>query len=160
MIPPIMTIEEFLSHAIAIEREAIERYREFELQYSRRGESVLAGLCANLAALEGEHLEQLRARSAGLTLPAIDDHAYRWLDGDSPEAPERRLFHAAATRRDLLMIALRSEAAAQMFFAWVARTTPSAPVRHLAEAMALEEAQHVSWLEQALSYDQPAPVSA
>ncbi len=58
MIPPIETLEEFLAHAIAIEHEAVQRYREFETHFASRGEEVLGGLCRNLATLEGEHLQR------------------------------------------------------------------------------------------------------
>lgn len=160
MLRPIQTLEEFLAHAIAIEREATERYREFELHYARRGDAVLSGLCGNLATMEGEHLEELRLRSQGLALPAIADHEYRWLDGASPEAPARTLFYTAASRRDLLQIALRAEKAAEMFFSWVARTSHSAAVRDLARDMAREEAQHVGWIEKALDYGSPSPIPA
>ncbi len=152
MAPPIKTLEEFLAHAIAIEHEAAQRYREFEVHFASRGDEVLVGMCRNLATLEGEHLASLVASSRDLNLPAIDDHDYRWLDGVSPEAPARELFFSVATRHDLLDVALRGEASAQRFFAWVARTSPVEAVRLLACEIAREEAQHVFWLKQALGY--------
>ena len=153
MIPPIETLEEFLAHAIAIEHEAVQRYREFETHFASRGEEVLGGLCRNLATLEGEHLERLVESSRDLDLPAIDDHDYRWLGGASPEAPARELFFRVATRHDLLTLALRGEESAQRFFDWVARTSPVETVRSLAREIAREEAQHVLWLKQALGGD-------
>lgn len=157
---PIQTLEEFIAHAIAIEQEATERYREFELHFAQRGEEVLEGLCRNLAALEGEHLEQLRARSRDLTLPAIAADEFRWIEGHSPESIPRDLFYSVASKRDLLLLALRAEAGAQFFFAWVARTTPDARVREIAHQMSREEAQHVNWLEQALGYRSASPIPA
>jgi rubrerythrin len=157
---PIHSLEEFLAHAIEIEREATERYREFELHFALRGDVVLEGLCRNLSQLEGEHLEQLRAKSRGLDLPAIAADEFRWIEGHSPEAIPLDHFHSATTRRDLLLMALRAEAGAQFFFAWVARTTHDARVRELAREMAADEAQHVRWLEQALGYGSISPVPA
>lgn len=153
MIPPIEKLEEFLAHAIAIEHEATQRYREFEAHFASRGEKVLVGLCRNLATLEGEHLEHLIESSRDLDLPTINDHDYRWLEGASPEAPARELFFRVATRHDLLTVALRGEASAQRFFDWVARTSPVETVRSLAREIACEEAQHVLWLKQALGDD-------
>ena len=44
---PIDSIERFYAHAIALEREAAERYAEFAVHFADRGEEVLAGLCGN-----------------------------------------------------------------------------------------------------------------
>ncbi|HYC35597.1 MAG TPA: hypothetical protein VEC19_04190 [Usitatibacter sp.] len=55
MIEPIRTLEEFHAHAIAIEREAAERYDEFASYFRDKGEAVLSGLCANLARMESDH---------------------------------------------------------------------------------------------------------
>ena len=45
----IASVEEFYAHALAIEREAMERYDEFGAWFAARDEDVLAGLCWNLA---------------------------------------------------------------------------------------------------------------
>ena len=160
MIRPIDTLEEFLAHAIAIEREATERYREFELYYVRRGNDALAALCGQLALMEGEHLEQLRSRSRGLDLPILAETEYRWLEGESPEAPPRSAFFASNDRRDLLGVALRAEAATALFFGWVARTSRNAEVRAMAGEMAREERQHAEWIEKALGYRPASPIPA
>jgi rubrerythrin len=160
MIRPIQTLEEFLAHAIAIEHEAAERYREFQAHFASRGDDVLAGLCCNLAAIEAAHLARLLTGSRDLDLPAIADHDYRWLEGVSPEAPARELFFRVANKRDLLAVALQGEANAQRFFAWVAHTSPAEAVRSLAREMASDESQHVGWLEQALGYGSASPITA
>ena len=160
MIHPITSLGEFLAHAIAIEHEATERYREFEEIYGRRGEPAMAELCANLARLEGEHLEAMRSRSHGVSLPDIPSEQYRWLEGASPEAPARTILDAAGSRRDLLRIALRAESGAVLFFHWVARTATDPQVREMAREMAREEEQHVAWLERALGYASPSSVPA
>lgn len=157
---PIVTLGEFLAHGIALEREAAERYREFERHFEQKGEEVLAGLCRNLAGHEENHLHEMLERSRTLELPAIAPDEYRWLEGTSPEAPDRELFFSVASPRDLLLLALRAEAGAQFFFAWVARTSPDAVVRELARGMSREEAQHVSWIEQALGYRSLSPIPA
>jgi rubrerythrin len=157
---PILSLGEFLAHGIAIEREAAERYREFEQHFAKKGEEVLSGLCGNLAGHEEEHLREMVERSRSLQLPVIATDDYRWLESASPEAPERELFYSVASPRDLLLLALRSEAGAQFFFAWVARTSPDAVVRELARGMSREEAQHVQWIEQALQYRSPSPIPA
>jgi rubrerythrin len=155
---PIATIEEFYAHALAIEREAAERYEEFEAWFNDRGADVLAGLCHNLAVLERSHLAALLDASRGLTLPAIPGDGYRWLEGGSPEAAARALFHRVASERHLMEIALHAEKKAQRFFEWVAEQAPSEPVRALARELAQEEAEHVRWVSSALEYSPAEPI--
>jgi rubrerythrin len=149
---PIRTPEEFLAHALAIEHEAADRYREFERYFSDRGEEVLAGLCRNLARFEQEHYEQLLEQSRGRSLPAIDDRHYHWLGDGSPEAPAREFFYRVANARQLLEVALQAEHNAADFFRWAASSAPDEAVRRMAGEMALEENEHVSWVTQALEY--------
>ena len=146
------SFEEFLAHAIAIEREAALRYRQFQAHFAERGEDVLAGLCANLAAFEQQHLDDLLDRARGLALPAIAAHAWRWLDGRSPETDAPEVLYRIATPRQLLAVALMAEHRARAFFEAVARTAPDAQVARMATAMAGEEDEHVGWVSRALEY--------
>jgi rubrerythrin len=149
---PIATVEEFYAHALAIEREAADRYEEFADYFNARGDDVLEGLCRSLAGLERGHHAQLAAASSRFTLPAIAAQDYRWLEGASPEAAAREALYRIASPRDLLEIALKAECRARDFFLWIAATASSLPVRQLASDMALEELEHVSWVRQALEY--------
>ncbi len=155
---PIRSVEEFYAHAIAIEREAMERYREFEAYFSDRGEPVLAGLCRNLAQGEHDHYDLLVEAASGLTLPTIHASEYCWLDRSSPEAAPHEFFYRVASPRQLLEIALEAERCARRFFGRVAETSPSQEVRDLALDMVLEEEQHVAWVTQALEYSAGAGV--
>jgi len=155
---PIATVEEFYAHALAIEREAAERYAEFEAYFTDHGSDVLAGLCRNLAALEGEHLAMLLQESSALRLPAIRAGDYRWLESGAPEAAARELFYRAANERQLMEIALQAERRAQRFFEWVAEYAPDDDVRRLAREMAAEEAEHVRWVSSAIEYVPPKSI--
>ena len=149
---PIRTVEEFYAHALAIELEAAERYSEFEAYFRDRDEVVLAGLCANIGRMEGEHFRELVAASRHLRLPAIDPGAYCWLEAGSPEAPAREFFYRIATPRHLLEVALQAETNALAFFHSVALTSDSVEVCALARQMAEEEKEHVVWVRNALEY--------
>lgn len=157
MLQAIRTVEEFLAHALAIEREAAERYREFEAYFRDHSQEILAGLCGNLAGLEEEHFALLVKESRGRKLPVIAADEYRWLESGAPEAAARELFYRIASERHLLEVALHAEREAQRFFEWVALGTPDKKVRELAREMADEEAQHVRWVEQAIEYRPSAP---
>jgi rubrerythrin len=154
---PIATVEEFYAHALAIEHEAAQRYGEFATYFSDRGEEVLAGLCRNLAVLEDGHYHQLVRAAQGLTLPAINEDRYHWLDPGAPETALRELMYRVAQPGQLLQVALESERRARDFFAWVARSAASATVRELAAVMAADEGEHVHWVKDALDYHQGPP---
>jgi rubrerythrin len=146
---PIATIEEFYSHALAIEREAAERYAEYADWFATRSDS-LTQLCKRLAALEREHFEELAAACADFELPEVGLGQYRWLEQDSPEALAREFVYRVASPRQLLEIALAAELRAQAFFVWIARTAPQRSVRELAAIMAAEEGEHVTWVREAI----------
>ena len=148
----IASIEEFYAHALAIEREAAERYREFERWFRERDDEVLAGLCASIGQAEEEHYRALARDSRGLQLPALAEGQHSWLEVGSPEAPVRELFYRVAEPRHLLQIALQGELEAAAFFNWVERTAPDPAVRAAARRMAMEEEQHVAWVGGVLEY--------
>jgi rubrerythrin len=154
---PIATVEEFYAHALAIEREAAERYGEFAAYFNDRGEEVLAGLCRNLATLERGHYHQLVRACEGLTLPVVSEASYRWLEAGAPETPARELFYRIARPGQLLRIALDGELRARAFFVWVARGAASNAVRELAAIMAAEEGEHIRWVQDAIEYHPDPP---
>lgn len=149
---PIRTIEEFYAHALALEHEAAERYGEFERYFRDRGEDVLAGLCASLSQMEGEHFSQLVRASEHLQLPVIEAEHYQWLESGAPEAAAREVLYRVTNPRHLLEIALQAEHRAVSFFEWVKHSAVDATVRSLATEMAAEEVQHVTWVQNALDY--------
>jgi rubrerythrin len=152
MMRPVRTVEVFYAHALAIEREARDRYAELTTWFTERGEEMLAGLCATLAEAEGAHYRELQRRSRGHELPAIEPSDYQWREVDSPEAPRRELLQRARRPREVLLVALEAERKAAAFFEWVASTSPDAGVRDLGHEMAAEEELHVRWVRDALEY--------
>ena len=146
------TVEEFYAHALAIEREASERYGDFAEYFERRGDQVLAGLCRNLEAAEREHYENLKVACKSLKLPAIAADQYLWLGADAPESAARDAMYSVSEPRALLEIALNAEVRARDFFVGVSRSSKSKAVKELAAIMAAEELDHVAWVRQALEY--------
>ena len=67
----IRTAAELYAHAIAIEREAAERYAELALRMADLGNQAVALLFWRLAKFEAEHLETLRNRTDGVALPEL-----------------------------------------------------------------------------------------
>ena len=154
---PIATAEEFYAHALAIEREAVARYREFEAWYDEHGDHELSRLCGRLADAEAQHERAIAAECTAFQLPALAPGEHCWLDRGSPEAPARELFYRVVNPRQLLEIALEAELAARGFFEWAAQEGNPPDVREAAAGMAEEESLHVEWVRAALARH-PAPI--
>jgi rubrerythrin len=60
---PIRSAVELYAHAIAVEREAAERYAEFAQRMNDLGEEAVAAVFGRLAGLEAEHLGALERGS-------------------------------------------------------------------------------------------------
>ena len=137
------------AHAIAIEREAAERYAEFAQRMADEGRDDLAAVFGELAQAEAEHLRTLKRRTEGVALPDIDGD-YKWLDGSAPEAPAHELILRLMTPRQALAIALHAEQRAFVFFEHAAFTASDPGVRALAREMAAEEREHMALLARVL----------
>ena len=146
----IQSAPELYAHAVAVEREAVERYSEFAERMLDEGRNDLAGLFGMLARAEAEHLETLEKRTRGIALPQIADGRYKWLDAHTPETVARELVFRLMTPRHALVIALQAERRALAFFEHAAWTTSDPGVRALAREMAAEEREHVALLARML----------
>jgi len=143
---------ELYAHAIAIEREAAERYAELAQRMRDEGRDALAAVFASLAAAEAGHLEVLLRRTEGVALPALPPGAYQWLDEGAPETAARELIFRLLTPRLALRIALEAEQRAQAFFEGVFMTARDPALRMLAQEMAAEEQAHVVLIEELLEH--------
>lgn len=150
---------ELYAHAIAIEREAAERYSELAERMDDEGREPLARVFGELAQMEAEHLETLERRTAGLALPEIADDKYHWLENGPPETARHELVFRLMTPRQALAIALAAERRAQAFFEHVAWSAADPALRALAREMAAEERGHVELVVRTLEAT-PAPLDA
>ena len=151
---PIHTIDTaaaLFANAIAIEREAAERYGEFATRMSDLGNDEVADIFGALARMEAGHLEVLARQASGMTLPEIEASQHAWIDSGAPDAAARELVFRMMTPRDAILVALAAERRAQAFFLRVQRLVPTAALRALAQEMAAEESDHVELLERVLA---------
>jgi len=144
---PIRTAPELYAHAIAIEREAAERYSEFAERMNDLGNDALAELFGRLAGFEAEHLDTLLRRTEGVVLPQACAIEYQWLDAAAPETSARELVFRLMSPHHALEIALAGEKRAQAFFEGVLMTADDPALRALAKEMAAEEQEHVRLVE-------------
>jgi len=138
---------ELYAHAIAIEREAAERYAELSQYMQDLGNDAVAALFAKLGELESGHLGTLQARTQGLAVPELELDQFRWLDAGAPETAAREFVFRAMTPHLALEIALKAEQRAQEFFEHVYRTAADPSLRGLAQEMAMEEKEHVAMVK-------------
>jgi rubrerythrin len=152
---PLDTLESFYAHALAIEREATERYREFAAYFAAREEAVLSAICTMLARMESQHHAEILQACEGMELPEVESAAYGWSRESPTEGGPPSQFYRIQDPQQILEIALEGEIRAQRFFAWVAQTTSDEKVHALAEAMAHEEARHIQWVTDAIAFRKP-----
>ena len=148
---PIQSAPELYAHAIAIEREAAERYGELAGRMADEGRDELASVFDTLARMEAEHLDALERRTEDVVLPQIAAAQYQWLDAGAPETAARELIFRLMTPRQALAIALEAEKRAQAFFERVFTTAGDPALRALAREMAAEEQEHVVLIERLLA---------
>lgn len=143
---------ELYAHAIAIEREAAERYAEFAERMDDLGNEATAEVFSRLAGFEAEHLQVLLSRTRELALPQLSGEQYRWLDAGAPETAAREFVFRLLSPRQALGIALHAEQRAQAFFEQVLTTADDPALRALAREMAADEAEHARVLETLLEH--------
>ncbi|HEX6268272.1 MAG TPA: ferritin family protein [Burkholderiales bacterium] len=146
----IESVAELYVHAIAMEREAAERYAEFAGRMADEGNAQVAALFGRLAALEAGHLEALRRRTEGVALPELESD-YSWIDTGAPETLAHDLVFRLMTPHQALGVALRAEKRAKAFFEQARRVADDPALRALAQEMAAEEAGHIAMLEKQLA---------
>jgi rubrerythrin len=153
MTAPIQTLDEFHAHALAIEREAAARYREFAAQMADHDKEDLAALFAKLARMEQEHADLIERRIGAAKLATALAGEYRWLDAGAPETAAHDWIFRLLTPYDALRIALAGEERAKAFFDRVAASAEDPEVRAVAREMAEEEVEHAARLERALAHE-------
>jgi rubrerythrin len=154
---PKWTREQLLAHALAIEEEAVARYREFALQLEVHHNEPVARLFAELAAEEARHTERVRRLVGGRRLPALKPWEYRWREAESPEAAPYDTAHYRMTPYHALRTALAAERRAEDFFTAVAARTTDAKLKALAREFAADEVQHAARIGKVLARTSAPP---
>lgn len=151
MTPCIDTLEAFFAHALAIEREAAARYDELARTMDEYGNRGLAALFRQLAQEERTHGVQVAARIAalGVHVPAVAP--VRWSGFEAPECAAHAMVHWRMSPVHGLRIALSNERRAVAFFEGVSDQSAAPEVRLLARESAMEEAEHVNRVLEALA---------
>jgi len=139
------------AHALLIEHEAVERYREFALSMAEHGNDELATLFKQLAECEAEDAFHLAKKTAGMSLPRLAAREHAWLDQDAPVPEAHAFIYRMLTPRMALEIALRAEECAKAFFDRVLSESDDAGILEVALEMAHNEELHIAWVNEALT---------
>ncbi len=157
----ISSVAEFLAHALEMEVESAERYRELADSMEVHNNPEVAALFRRLAVEGDMHAEQVTRRSGAVELPNIAPWAFKWSSPDGPESPAMEDVHYLMNCLDALKLAWHNEVRGLAFYTQVADRSPNPRVRQLAGEMAGEEDAHVAMLQSWLNReagDGTAPV--
>lgn len=147
------TLPLFLAHAIALEREAAERYHELaDMMEAHRNDEVSA-LFRDMVRYSRLHHDSIVERADGVVLPAIGPWDYCWRT--PPEAGGDEAFDYTINAYDALLYARENELRAMNYYSEVGLNTSEAEVRRLAAEFAAEETEHVEALDEWLARTQP-----
>jgi rubrerythrin len=156
---PTLTLEQFMAQALAMEREAVDRYTEFADMLETANNREVATLFRTMAGYEAKHAEQIMAEMGWTEAPPPPPQLQHAAPGmEAPEAMPLDEVHYLMQPWHALQLALTAEKRAQAFFAVLARMATTEPVRRAALELQAEEAGHVAlvqqWLEKVPQPDQ------
>ena len=155
---PALTLEQFMAQALAMEREAADRYTEFADMMETANNPEVAALFRTMAGYEVKHAEQIMAEMGWTEAPPPPPIPFGAPGAESPEAMPLDEAHYLMQPWHALQLALTAEKRAQAFFALLARMATTEPVRRAALELQAEEAGHVAlvqqWLEKVPKPDQ------
>lgn len=152
----IETLPELLAHALAIEHEAADRYRELADQMEMHHNTEVAELFRKLEAIESKHVGKVETLAEGVELPRLAAWEYQWPEGESSEGPDVHDVHYLMTPYQALELALAGEEKAATFFRDISTHDVPPEVRDAAARLADEEDEHVGLIKEWLSrYPKP-----
>ncbi|MDH0425447.1 ferritin-like domain-containing protein [Stutzerimonas stutzeri] len=144
---PERSVEELLAHALAIEREAFERYSELVVVMETHRDFATADLFQRMANGEKEHVAALQRLVGDRELPRIAPWEYAWYV-EGPETIRHQDLEYRMPPRRALLLALEAERGAAAFYEQVVSAARTTEVKSLAERMLKEEREHVELLSQ------------
>jgi rubrerythrin len=146
---------EFYAQALAIEIEASDRYKLLAEQMEVHNNAEVADIFHRMAALEIQHHDEILARTGDLLLGGKKAQ-FSWILPDGPEVTEFDKVHYLMSPYQALEIAKRNEERAAIWFEAIAKHTADPEIRRVAEQLASEEREHVSWVENWMKRYPPA----
>lgn len=145
-----MSLPEFLAHAIALEREAAERYMELAELMKAHGNREVWALFRDMVHFSQLHHDDIQRRVGDIQLPKLNAWEYRWTS--PPEAGGPAAYEHLSDPYNALQYARENEVRAMEYYSAVGRSAEDPEVRRLASEFAAEEADHVDALDDWLAH--------
>jgi rubrerythrin len=137
------SLADFMAQALAMEREAVERYTEFADAMEMHNNREVAAMFRTMATYEGKHAEQIMAEMGWTEDPAPPAGGFGWPDLEAPETVPIDEVHYLMQPWHALQLALAAEQRAEAFFGRLAAAATSESVRRAALELQAEEREHV-----------------
>jgi len=137
------TLAEFMALALAMEREAAQRYAEFGDAMEIHNNVEVAELFRRMATIEAGHAQAIMTQMGWRDPPAVASDP--WLDAiEGPETPRGDDVHYLMQPWHALAIALACEERAERFYERLAAMAKEPAVRDAARELQREEHEHVA----------------
>ena len=137
------TLTEFMAQALAMEREAAQRYSDFADAMEIHNNREVAALFRKMAGIERKHAARIMAEMGWKDTPALPSGKPSWEGFEAPETTPGDEVHYLMQPYHALQLALLNEQRAERFFARLARAATVEPVRAAARELQAEEQEHV-----------------
>ena len=137
------SLAEFMAQALAMEREAVERYTEFADAMEMHNNREVAAMFRTMANYESKHAEQIMAEMGWTEDPAPPAGGFGWPDLEPPETVPFDEVHYLMQPWHALQLALAAEQRAEAFFGELAQAATTESVRRAALELQAEEHEHV-----------------
>lgn len=141
------TLDELLGVALAMEEEAVRRYRQLAGIMERRGAFDTAATFRDLAGLEEGHVRSIVGLAGRLPGGVPDSAGFVWhLPGEMAASWDDLTDRTQVTPYQALALAVLNEQRGFAFYSYIASNADDPGLRAQAEGLALEELGHASQL--------------
>jgi rubrerythrin len=137
------TLIEFMAQALAMEREAAQRYSDFADAMEMHNNRDAAALFRKMAGIERKHATRIMAEMGWKDMPPLPSGKPSWEGFEAPETTPGDEVHYLMQPYHALQLALINEQRAERFFARLARTASVESVSAAARELWAEEREHV-----------------
>lgn len=149
------SIDDLMLQALAMEREAVARYRELADMMETHNNREVADLFRQMAQYEQHHVEHILADMGWAEDVITPRQAGMWATPESPEVVPIEEMHYLMHPWHALNLALAAERRALAFFEALVRDAGSDTIRRVAEQMRDEETEHVALVQAWMAKVQP-----
>ncbi|TAJ94028.1 MAG: rubrerythrin [Gammaproteobacteria bacterium] len=140
-------IAELLTHALALEIEASERYADLAEQMKSHNNLRIAKLFGKMADIEKLHVDHIRKMIERHGVKLSEPANYYWTSPEGPETTDPLDLHYLMTPRQALELARHNEARARDYYAHLATDAQDGETRRMAQELAAEEEEHVALID-------------